>query len=90
MKPAESTTPVAPFGLAERLTARVSDAHTQLAVRQMEAGHKRADELNAVIMRQQEEVVQLRSALTDSQMTIIELEERIDVLETLLGEQPTS
>jgi hypothetical protein len=78
------------FGLAERLTAHVPDAHTQLAGMQMEASAKKADELNAVIMRQQEELTELRSALLDSQMTVLELEEQIGELETLLGEQAAS
>lgn len=91
VKPAESVpAAVSVFGLAERLSSYAPDARMELAARHMEAGARKVDELNALILRQREELAELRDALADRQMTIIELEERIGDLETRLDEHAGS
>lgn len=72
------------FGLAERIATPVSEAHTHLAVKQIETGAKRIEELSAVVEQQLHELSELRGALTDRQLTIIELEDRVAELEAQL------
>jgi hypothetical protein len=76
---------LATFGLAERLMTPIADAHTHLAVKHIEAGEKKIGALNTLVLEQREELAELRSALYDRQLTIIELEERVRTLDELLA-----
>lgn len=77
---------VAAFGLSQRLATPVSETHTHLAMKQVETSGKRIEELAAVVEQQREELSQLRGALTDRQLTVIELEERVAELAARLRE----
>jgi hypothetical protein len=78
--------PVRSFGLTERLTSPSSDPRTHVAMKQVEAGDRRIAGLNDFVATQRGELGQLRDALIDRQLTIIELEQRVSELEALLPE----
>ena len=72
------------YGLAQRLSTPVSEAHTHLAIKQVETSAKKIASLSALLDEQRDELASLREALSDRQLTIIELEQRVAELEALV------
>ena len=82
---------VSPSALAQRLAPTVlNDAQAQIVLKHVESGERKVTQLNERLEEYRAEIVELREALADKHLTIIDLEGRIAELEALLDARPAA